>query len=465
MNATGPNDARGSARGLAWLFGAMAFAQGVGEPTEGLIAQPVMSLLRGWGRSDSEITDFAALLALPWSLKPLFGLLTDFVPLLGSRRRNYLIASTAAAALGLAAACFLPTDRPAPLALLGWLLIPTAAVAFSDVVADALMIEVGAPRGLTGRLQAVQWACMYAATIATGLVGGWLSAHHLERYGFAICAALSAGTLVLTIFFVRDAPTLGARPSWSAARRGLGRLLRARGLLAVAGFLFLFNFNPFSDRVLYLHLTGAMGLDQRLYGQMVSILAAACLVASVLYGVYCRRVPMRRMVHASIALGVLMTLLYGGLAGPVSGRLIAVGVGLAYMTATLIQLDLAARACPPEVAGTAFAVLMALENLANASSTFLGGRLYAWGGAHWGPSTSFRVLVATGAAFTAASWLLVPYLPALDGPAEPGGQEPRAGTDPQGGVLPPRRSSPAWVTEPSPSEAGAAAPLRPMEES
>ena len=32
---------------------------------------------------------------------------------------------------------------------------------------DALMVEKGQPRGLTGRLQSVQWASMYAATIGS----------------------------------------------------------------------------------------------------------------------------------------------------------------------------------------------------------------------------------------------------------------------------------------------------------
>lgn len=72
---------------LAVLFGGLAFLQGVGEPTEGLMAQPVRSLLMSWGRSAATITTFSALLALPWTLKPLFGLLTDFVPLGNTRPR------------------------------------------------------------------------------------------------------------------------------------------------------------------------------------------------------------------------------------------------------------------------------------------------------------------------------------------------------------------------------------------
>ncbi len=85
-------------------------------------------------------------------------------------------------------------------------------------------------------------------------------------------------------------------------------------------------------------------------------------------------------------------------------------VGVISMTATLIQLDLAARACPPEAAGSVFALLMALENLAAAASTALGGWCFERGSGLWGPAASFRALVLVGASTTAASWLLLPLL-------------------------------------------------------
>src|SRR5947209_15284293 len=83
----------GEAWRLGLLFGAIYFLQGIGEPTDGLIAQPLRSLLKGWGRSAGEITAFSALLALPWTFKPIYGLLSDFVPLFGTRRKGYLILS------------------------------------------------------------------------------------------------------------------------------------------------------------------------------------------------------------------------------------------------------------------------------------------------------------------------------------------------------------------------------------
>src|SRR5438132_960074 len=73
----------GEVRRLGILFGTIYFIQGIGDPNDGLITQPVLSLLKWWGCKANEIAGFAALLGLPWSLKPLYGLLTDFVPILG----------------------------------------------------------------------------------------------------------------------------------------------------------------------------------------------------------------------------------------------------------------------------------------------------------------------------------------------------------------------------------------------
>lgn len=83
------------------FFATLYFVQSVGDPTSGLVAQPVRSLLKTWGESPAELAALMALLAVPWTIKPIFGLLSDFVPLFGSRRRNYLPLANALAAASL----------------------------------------------------------------------------------------------------------------------------------------------------------------------------------------------------------------------------------------------------------------------------------------------------------------------------------------------------------------------------
>jgi MFS family permease len=89
-------------------------------------------------------------------MKPVYGLVSDFVPLFGWRRKSYLLfSSSLACAMGLAAG-FSTEYTYWRLAML--YTVMGLGLAFTDVLADALMVENGKPRGLTGAFQSVQWA-------------------------------------------------------------------------------------------------------------------------------------------------------------------------------------------------------------------------------------------------------------------------------------------------------------------
>ncbi len=395
---------------LATLFGAMYFVQGIAEPTEGLIAQPVRSMLKSWGHSTAEIGAFCALMSIPWTLKPLYGLLTDFVPVAGTRRRNYLLWTTAMTILGLGYLYWWPPSAGERWALLALLWMPTMGVAFSDVVVDALMVDKGQPLGMTGLLQSVQWASMYAATILAGLVGGYLSQYGEQRLAFLLCASVTVVTLVLTWFFVKEPPAPVAAGGLRSALAALAHAARSPMLRAAAAFVFLWSFNPFSTSVLYMYSTQELGLSEQSFGVTVSLLSVGAVVASVAYGTYCRRVPLGILLYGSIVAGILSTLAYWGLWGETSARWVNFAVGFAYMTGSLVLLDVAARACPLNAAGTAFALLMGLSNLGLLAAAALGGWLYdSWRG-QWGATAAFNLLVLVGALANCLCFPLVPYL-------------------------------------------------------
>jgi MFS family permease len=395
---------------LGLLFGAMYFVQGIGEPTEGLVGQPVKSFLKSNEYTAAEITSFSALLGLPWAIKPFYGLMTDFVPLFGLRRRSYLLLATLATTGGLLGLFFSFHRDISREALLAALLIPSIGIAFADVVIDALMVENGQRYAATGRFQSIQWAAMYGAMILAGPIGGFLAASQKQEYGFLICGIAAAVSLVMTMLFVKEAPVPQERRGVHAAWKTLRRAAATPGLPAVAGFLFLWNFNPFANDVLYLHFTQALGLKEEFYGSTVSLMGIASVAASIAYAFYCNRVPFGVLLHLSIAFGVIATACYGFVIGPKSALAVTLLVGFTYMTAVLIQLDLAARACPSEVAGTAFALLMAVTNISLSMAIGLGGVLYDRWTESWDPHVAFRMLVGLGTAFSIACWLFVPYL-------------------------------------------------------
>jgi MFS family permease len=396
---------------LVLLFGTIYFVQGLSDPTTGIVAQPDQSLLRSWGENPRQIAAFVAVLELPWCFKPLFGLLSDFVPLAGSRRRGYLALTSLVAAVGFAGLYWLPLARGALDHLLLWLLPATVAVVFANVVIDALMIETGQPEGITGQLQSVQWAAVYAGTILTGVLGGLLSEHHLIQLGFLLCAGLMAATFMLTAFVVPERRLAAPRESWSKVRPALRQAITAKEVLAVSALTFLWHFNPFCPAVLYFHMTGPSGFSDQFYGQTVSLNAVGSLAACVAYGFYCRRVSPRFLVHLSILAGIAGAWVYWFQSGKPSAVAISIVAGFMYMTASMILVDLAARACPIIAAGTVFALFMAFGNVSTALSTWLGGHIYHVANVRWDADTAFFIVVGLGGVMTATSWLAVRFLP------------------------------------------------------
>ena len=91
---------RGSMVHLLWFFALVYVVEGLGQ-IGGLIAQPLNLLFESKCRVGHrvQITAYLTLFNLPWIIKPLYGLVSDFVPLFGYRRKSYLLIANAAAAV------------------------------------------------------------------------------------------------------------------------------------------------------------------------------------------------------------------------------------------------------------------------------------------------------------------------------------------------------------------------------
>jgi MFS family permease len=397
---------------LLALFATLYFVQGIVEPTAGLPVQPMQNRLEDWGRTPTQVGDFLFVIGLPWSFKLLFGLISDFLPIRGYRRFPYLVLSTAAGGVAFIWMSGLWSD-PANERPLTWLLFATCvAIAMADVVIDGLAVETGQPLGLTGQMQSVQWGALSVAQMLGGVLTGFVSQHGLLKPAFLGCGLLSFMSLVVVLIVVREPrharqPSDNLRQAWQQLKSGRKLVI----LVSVGLYLFLWNFNPFSSNVLQHYSTEVLGLSEQFYGNLSSIQGFTQVVACFAYFFVCRRIPFHWLVHASIACGILATLCYWPMHDARSAVVASLVFGLTYQTATLIQLDLAARVCPLASAATIFALLMAISNTGMTASFGVGGRWYdalteQFGSRH----IAFDALVAIGALFTAGCWLLVPVM-------------------------------------------------------
>src|SRR4051794_22462134 len=79
-------------RRLLWFFAIVYAVEGIGQAKSGIIWQPLIHFLkvtRAW--DPLQVSAALAAVDLPWVIKPLYGIVSDFVPLFGYRRRSYLL--------------------------------------------------------------------------------------------------------------------------------------------------------------------------------------------------------------------------------------------------------------------------------------------------------------------------------------------------------------------------------------
>jgi len=384
-------------RRLTLLFAIVYFAQGMIY----LPDQVVAIVFKERGLSAGQLATFTWITTVPWFIKPLYGLLSDFVPLFGTRRRSYFMINASLAAAAALAVSFMP-GAPywglTALITLLWL-----GVGFTDVLTDALMVETGKPLGLTGAFQSVQWGALSAASILVGVLGGYLAERRALASVFALVACFPIVSLLMAVFAVRERP---ARPDLEGLRetgRAVRHALRRRDPWLVAGFIFFFSFSPSFGPAFFYYETDTLGFSQQFIGMLTSLGAAAGILGAFVYAPLSRRFSLKRIIVWSIGASVVGTLAYLAYRGKPSAVVITLVFGAVGMTTQLAFMDLAAKACPRRAEATFFALLMSVYNVAMRSSE--------WTGAHLYDLVGYTSLVLISTAFTAAAWLLVPLVP------------------------------------------------------
>ncbi|MGD0432881.1 MAG: MFS transporter [Acetobacteraceae bacterium] len=388
------------------LFFAIVYAvEGIGQAKSGIVGQPLSYFLKqanGW--SPVEISASLAVLDVPWVIKPLYGLISDFLPLAGYRRRSYLLLGSIAASAAFAWVGMLT----APGAIIPALVVTAIAMAVASTVCGGLLVENGQRLNASDKFVNQQWLWFNVAAVMAALLGGWLievlSAQNALRAA-AWMAAAAPVAVVASLGLVHESRAAIDRAGFT---RGLGALLaafRSRDLWLIGAFLFFYYFSPGFGTPLYFELTDTLKFSQGFIGILSAISSVGWIAGALLYRFLLWRLPTRSLLNLSLILGTVGTLAYLVMVGPISAVAIYFFFGMASMVANVATLSLAAVVCPKGAEGFTFAALMSVINLASPLSDTIGAVLYEHVfNSHLAP------LLVVSAACTAFVLVLVPFV-------------------------------------------------------
>jgi predicted MFS family arabinose efflux permease len=365
-----------SVRRLMLFFAVVYTVEGIGQAKVGIVWQPLTHFLKEvYSWTPLQVAASLSVLDVPWIIKPLYGVVSDFVPLFGYRRRSYLLLSNTAAI----AAFVWVTQVIAPGVLIFALTLTSIAMAISSTLCGALLVENGQRHNASAAFVNQQWLWFNGAVAAASLLGGWLIVWLSSPGALHVAAAIAAGAplVVLACLHLVDEPRAGIDvPELRRRFVSFVGTFHSRTLWLIAGFLFCYYFSPGFGTPLYYNMTDHLKFSQDFIGSLSAISAIGWVAGGLAYRWFLARMATLPLLRLSIVLGTLSTLAFLGMMDPISAAVVYFLNGAAGMIANIATLTLAAENCPPRAEGFAFAALMSVINLATPLSDTIGAFLY-----------------------------------------------------------------------------------------
>ena len=414
-----------------WVIGTPYFVQG----SSNLAQVPILYFIKftlGMGDAGGQLFD--ALRSSGWLIKPVWGLLSDRVPLFGTHRKSWyvLMAFLALVFWTLSALLALLGVRVPGVYLLTFNLA-FSTYAFVDVVCDALMVETGRRLQRVSSFVNFQWTVLAIANAAAVLLGGWFQQEVTGDASRVWLIFIATGipplaTAVVGLRYIDEEKVPQHHRSrtphrsmwawwrqtvkWSTTKlravpgawRALIRQNRVIWILVL--FLFFWKFSPSIGFIERSYLIDERGFDAVSFGVILAVGSVTFLASILAYRWVVNHFPSVTWYHylyAMVALGIvsfplsfylylepthpwwrLFAFKLPDYLNPLPGwnryqwfRLLTHTIlGFATIPAFIIPLTIAGQTVQVEHAGVSYAFLMSLSNATDTLEGVVGAGLY-----------------------------------------------------------------------------------------
>jgi len=316
-----------------------------------------------------QVAILSSISVIPWSIKPLYGLLSDRLPLRGLRRKPYLFVSGIFAALGyFSLATWVTSFAGAFVAVL----LSGLGLALADVIVDGIVAERSRTQVEAGKLQSICRASLMVGALLVAYLSGVLVEAIGARNVFFITGALPLFTTLLSLLLTEEAKDgaliFSLRETWTKFKAAL-----TPAILWSAFFLFLWRSTPSSGGAFNYFVIDEFGFTPEFFGRLTVISRLMAICGVLFFRKFLISISLKKLLFWIIIASVVLSLPSFGL---IYGWYKALGVSPQFfaiadelVTAPLSEiaflplLVLVARICPKGVEATMFAVLASLMNI------------------------------------------------------------------------------------------------------
>ncbi len=345
------------------------------------------------GLTPAQMGALVGVAAVPWVIKPLFGFISDGLPLFRYRRRPYLVIS---GLLGSISWILLATVVTNAWSAMVTLLLTSVSVAISDVIVDSLVVERARKESLgqAGSLQSLTWGMSAFGGLITAYLSGWLLEQFSNQTVFEI-TAIFPFIVCVAAWFIAEKPVskeqLLSQQDQSLIKQHIKQVWQAvkqKSIFLPTAFVFLWQATPNADSAFFYFTTNELGFEPEFLGRVRLVTSVAALLGIFVYQKFLKNVSFRNILGWSVVIsaGLGMTML---LLVTHTNRILGIDdhwfslgdsliLTVAGQIAFLPILVLSARLCPKGIEATLFALLMSINNLAALLSHELGASITHW---------------------------------------------------------------------------------------
>ena len=325
-----------------------------------------------------QVSRFFWLMTIPWAFKPLAGLLSDSIPLYGTRRRHYILFAS-----GLAAVLWfvLAWVTASYFIMLAAAMMLYASFMLVSTVIGALIVEEGRRSAATGRLTSLRSVIVNISYLVGGPVSGLLATQFGPTGGLRLAAGVGALTFlslwIASFFLLREdhIPSVPVGQTVRNAGRNIAGLFKIPTLWVAVGCISLVLAIPSFSTLITFKQRNELGFSFQEIGYLRCTFGVFGLLGAFAFRIMCGRFSLRWTLSIGLiifSLGNLAFFFYNSM--PAAFCIEALyGIMITLIQAPLF--DLAARSTPKGSEALGYGLIMAVWSNIQQFAPWLGSTL------------------------------------------------------------------------------------------